>query len=67
MASVPIGDVVPDQLAQIVDSVFQAMLGMEAIACDAAWFPGVDRLTSVIQLTGEHKEALMLECDPAKA
>jgi chemotaxis protein CheX len=57
----------PQELVQIVESLFQAMLNLETIQCAIPWTPGADRLTSAIQLTGEWHGAVMLECDRGQA
>jgi chemotaxis protein CheX len=56
-------EIVPSELAQIVESVFETMLSLEVRECETPWFPGPDRLTSAVQLTGEWNGAVLLECD----
>jgi len=50
------------EIAQIVDSVFEAMLGLPAEHVPAPWFPAKDRLTSTVHLTGDWNGAVLLEC-----
>jgi chemotaxis protein CheX len=57
----------PSELAQIVESVFGAMLNLEVGESGAHWFPSGDRLTSAIHLTGEWNGAVLLECDRSQA
>jgi chemotaxis protein CheX len=60
-------EVLPSELAQIVESVFEAMLGLEASECGTSWFPGGDRLTSVVHLAGDWNGAVLVECDRGQA
>jgi hypothetical protein len=32
-------EIVPSELAQIVESVFAAMLSLEVVECETPWFP----------------------------
>jgi chemotaxis protein CheX len=59
--------VVPEELAQIVESVFAAMMGLEVIASGTPWFTSEDRLTSFVHLTGDWNGAVLLECDRIQA
>ena len=54
-------------VAQIVESVFDAMLGLPLEETAAPWFPGSDRLTSAVHLSGAWDGALMLECTRSQA
>jgi chemotaxis protein CheX len=60
-------EIVPSELAQIVGSVFETMLGLEVGECGASWFPSVDRLTAVVHLAGVWNGAVLLECDRGQA
>ena len=51
------------ELAQIVKSVFGNMVNLEVSECGTPWFPGGNRLTSAVHLTGDWKGAVLLECD----
>jgi chemotaxis protein CheX len=55
--------ILPDELAQIVKTVFRTMVSLEVDECGTLWFPSGDRLTSVVHLTGDWKGAVLLECD----
>jgi chemotaxis protein CheX len=57
----------PQELTQIVESLFQTMLNLETTQCAIPRTPGPDRLTSAIQLTGEWHGAVMLECNRSQA
>jgi chemotaxis protein CheX len=56
-----------DDLRQIVESVFDAMLGLAVSADDTPWFPSGDRLSSAVQLAGHWNGAVLLECDKGEA
>jgi chemotaxis protein CheX len=60
-------EVRPSELAQIVESVFATMLGLEAVECATPWFPAGDRLTSAVHLAGDWNGAVLLECDQRQA
>jgi len=59
--------IVPTQLAQIVESVFAAMMSLEVSECGTPWFTSEDRLTSFVHLSGDWNGALLLECDRGQA
>jgi chemotaxis protein CheX len=54
-------------LAQIVESVFDAMLGLPLEETATPWFPARDRITSAVHLSGSWEGALMLECTRSQA
>jgi chemotaxis protein CheX len=60
-------ELLPSELAQIVESVFETMMRLEAVQCTAPWFPSGDRLTAVLHLAGDWNGAVLLECDPRQA
>jgi chemotaxis protein CheX len=60
-------EIVPSELAQIVQSVFEAMLGLEVGECGTPWFPSGDRLTAAVHLAGEWNGAVLVECDRGQA
>ena len=60
-------EILPGELAQIVGSVFSTMMGLELTDCDTPWFPGGNRLTSAVQLTGDWNGAVLMECDGRQA
>ena len=57
----------PAELAQVVESVFGAMMSVEAAESPTLWFPGGDRLTATVHLTGDWNGAVVLECDRGQA
>jgi len=57
----------PSDLTQIVESVFSAMLGLEATGLGPPWFSGEDRLTAAVHLAGAWNGAVLIECDRAQA
>jgi len=60
-------EIAPGDLAQIVESVFETMLGLESVQCEAPWFASGDRLTSAVHLAGDWKGAVLLECNRRQA
>jgi chemotaxis protein CheX len=60
-------EIVPGQLAQIVESVFETMLSLEAGESGTPWFPSGDRLTATVHLAGDWNGAVLVECDRAQA
>src|SRR5687767_1734430 len=54
-------------VAQVVASVFDTMLGLDVAQCDAQWFPGGDRVTAALHLSGNWNGAVLLECDRRQA
>lgn len=55
------------ELAQIVESVFAAMLNLDVHECGTPWFPGGERLTAVLHMAGDWNGAVLLECDRRQA
>jgi chemotaxis protein CheX len=55
------------ELAQIVESVFETMLRLEAVERGAPWSPSGDRLTSAVHLAGDWNGAILLECGHRQA
>lgn len=55
-------EILPSELAQIVESVFGTMLSLEAGECTAQWSPSADRMTSSVHLAGDWNGAVLLEC-----
>ena len=60
-------EIQPSELAQIVESVFETMLSLEARESGAPWFPSGDRLTAAVHLTGDWNGAVLLECGREQA
>jgi chemotaxis protein CheX len=60
-------EILPSEVAQIVESVFESMLSLEAVESAAPWFPGGDRLTAAVHMTGDWNGAVLLECDRGQA
>jgi chemotaxis protein CheX len=60
-------EILPSELAQIVVSVFEAMLGLQASESETPWFFSGDRLTSVVHLAGDWNGAVLVECDRGQA
>jgi chemotaxis protein CheX len=57
----------PNELARIVEAVFENMIGLEAVRCATPWFPGETRLTAEVDLSGAWNGAVLLECDRSLA
>ncbi len=55
------------EVAQIVSSVCQTMLGIDAEPVDRPWFSNGERLTAAVQLSGDWNGAVAIECDPRQA
>ena len=60
-------EILPSELAQIVESVFASMLGLEVGRCGTPWFPNGDRLTAAVHMAGDWNGAVLLECDRRQA
>lgn len=60
-------EILPSELAQIVESVFGTMMSLEVGECGTPWFPSGDRLTSALHLAGDWNGAVLLECDRRQA
>ena len=54
-------EILPSELAQIVVSVFEAMLGLQASESETPWFSSGDRLTSFVHLAGDWNGAVLVE------
>ena len=54
-------------LAQVVVSVFETMLGLEAAECGEPWILSRDRLTAAVHLVGEWNGTVLIECDRRQA
>jgi chemotaxis protein CheX len=67
MLNEPSVEIVPTELAQIVESVFETMLSLEAFEGGPPWFPGGDRLTAAVHLAGDWNGAVLIECDRRQA
>jgi len=60
-------EILPSELEQIVQSVFQTMLGLEVNECGRLWRPSEDQLTSAVHLSGEWNGVVLLECERVQA
>ncbi len=54
--------ILPNELAQIVNSVFGAMMSLEASEDGPSWYPSADRLTAAVHLAGGWNGAVLVEC-----
>lgn len=57
----------PNELAQIVESVFGAMTGLDTIECGSHWFAGENRITAAAHFAGDWSGAVLLECNREQA
>ena len=60
-------ELLPSELAQIVESVFEAMISLEVTQGGPPWFADGDRLTAAVHLTGDWNGAVLFECDRGQA
>jgi chemotaxis protein CheX len=60
-------EISPRELAQVVESVFGAMMSLEVGEYGEPWFPNGDRLTAAVHMAGDWNGAVLLECDRRQA
>jgi chemotaxis protein CheX len=60
-------DVYCNDLARIVQSVFQAMMDLEATPSQAPWKQAPDTVTSAVHFAGVWRGAVLVECDGLQA
>jgi len=60
-------EIPPGELAQIVESVFGTMMGLEVREGGLPWFPSGHRLIAAIHLSGDWNGAVLVECDRGQA
>jgi chemotaxis protein CheX len=60
-------EILPSEVAQIVESVFENMLGLQTAESEAPWFPSADRMTAAVHMTGDWSGVVLLECDRRQA
>lgn len=60
-------EIVPGELAQIVEAVFLAMMDLEVATTGAPWAAAKDRVASAICLSGEWNGTILLECSVRQA
>lgn len=60
-------EILPNDLMQVVESVFGTMMNLDVGECGEPWFHSSDRLTSAVHLAGEWNGALLLECTGRQA
>lgn len=54
-------------LEQIVEGVFETMLGIRLECVELPWFPDPDRLTATVHFAGESPGAVVIECAESTA
>jgi chemotaxis protein CheX len=67
MLAESIVEIPPGGLSQIVESVFETMLNLEAKEHGTPWFPHEDRVTAMVHLAGDWNGAVLVECDRGQA
>jgi chemotaxis protein CheX len=60
-------DVYHDDLARVVQSVFETMIGLEVAASDAPWVHSPDTITAAVHFAGDWRGAALVECDARQA
>jgi CheY-specific phosphatase CheX len=60
-------EVHPSEVAEIVESVFLAMLGLGAQRDGPPWFADPNRLTAAVHMAGNWNGALLVECSREQA
>jgi len=53
----------PDELQQIVKSVFGTMMNLEVSSGEPTWFPGAQSISAAVQLTGDWNGSVVVECN----
>jgi chemotaxis protein CheX len=57
----------PGDVAQIVESVFETMLNLQATENGAPWSADENRVTASVHLSGDWNGAVLIECDRGQA
>ena len=52
----------PAEVALIVESVYQTMLGLDITPSSEPWVPTMDRLSASVQFSGEWNGAVLIQC-----
>jgi chemotaxis protein CheX len=60
-------DVYRDDLARVVQSVFETMIDLEVAACEASWAHSQDTITAAVHFAGDWRGAALVECDARQA
>ena len=55
-------DVYRDDMARVVQSVFQTMMNLEVATSDAPWIHSPDTITAAVLYVGEWRGATLVEC-----
>ena len=56
-----------EMVQQIVGTVFETMMSLNASPSKTTWSPGADHLTSFVQITGDWEAVVLLECSQWQA
>jgi len=60
-------DAYRDDLARVVESVFQTMIDLEVAVSDAPWARSPDTITAAVHFAGDWRGAALVECDAPQA
>ena len=60
-------DAYRDDLARVVESVFQTMIDLEVAVSDAPWTQSPDTITAAVHFAGDWRGAALVECDARQA
>jgi chemotaxis protein CheX len=60
-------ELVPEELAEIVESVFETMLSLTVCECGPAGCANAERVRAMVRLTSEWTGAVLVECGPEAA
>src|ERR1035441_8067077 len=60
-------DVYRDDMARVVQSVFQTMMNLEVAPSDAPWTPSPDTITAAVLYLGKWRGATRVECAAQQA
>jgi len=60
-------DVYRNDLASIVQSVFQTMMDLEVAVCEAPWTHAGNTITAAVHFVGQWRGATLVECDAPQA
>ena len=60
-------DVYRDDLARVVQSVFETMIDLQVAVCETPWTHTQDTVTAAVHFAGDWRGAALVECDARQA
>jgi chemotaxis protein CheX len=60
-------DVYRDDLARVVQSVFETMIDLQVAVCETPWTHSHDAVTAAVHFAGDWRGAALVECDARQA